>query len=321
MIIMKVTDIFYLHTARSRGYEWYDSGSISFVSNGFLNNGVVGHVTPLDRDKVFNFHGICVSAFCEATVQEPPFLPRGNGGSGLLVLEPIKKMSKNELLFYAAYINKTYQWRFSFGRMVNKDRFKDLEIILYDGAIKQTNTSQLFPKQNNKVISVKYNPDYVPFRMNKLFTLFRGDFHSIARLDSGIYPTVSRLSLNNGVVGYFDLPNKAKVYPKHLITISTVTGDAFVQLDDFIATDNVVICKPNTDYRLTTMFFIAFMINRQKWRYSYGRQCYKAKLSSSEIPLPVTQFNDLDENYMEEVVKNTTYWKTSLAKPSKGQRR
>jgi hypothetical protein len=275
----------------------------------------VGYVTPLDGDRVFNFRGICVSAFCEATVQEPPFLPRGNGGSGLLVLEPIKEMSKNELLFYAAYINKAYQWRFSFGRMVKKDRFRDLEIIPYNGATKQTNISQLLPKRNDKFINVKHNSRYAPFRMDKLFTLFRGDFHSIGRLDSGTYPTVSRLSLNNGIVGYFDLPDKAKVYPRYLITISTVTGDAFVQLDNFIATDNVVICRPNIDYRLTTIFFIAFVINRQKWRYSYGRQCYKAKLSNSEISLPVNQLNDLDENYMEEVVRNTTYWKTLFSKP------
>jgi hypothetical protein len=113
----KLSELFILHNSKSSGFESYEQGEIRFISNGFYNNGVVGLVKPRSKDRVFNFHGICASAFCEATVQEPPFLPRGNGGSGLVVLEPKKKMLHDELLYYAAYINRFSKWRFSFGRM------------------------------------------------------------------------------------------------------------------------------------------------------------------------------------------------------------
>lgn len=99
-----------------------------FISNGKLNNGIVGYVTPLESDRVFEEKGICISAFCEATIQNPPFLPRGNGGSGLIVLTPLKPMNEELLTFYAAYINKYCNWMFSYGRMVTMERLKKIKL-------------------------------------------------------------------------------------------------------------------------------------------------------------------------------------------------
>ena len=82
------------------------------------------------------------------------------------------------------------------------------------------------------------------FNILEIFEPRRGDFHSITDLDSGNYMTVSRITSDNGVVGYFDRPEDAAEYRKGCITIITVGGDTFVQLDDFIATDNVIVCVP-----------------------------------------------------------------------------
>lgn len=79
-----------------------------------------------EHRKVFDFTGIVVSAFAEATVQKGPFIARGNGGSGLIVLEPLEPTSLRDLLWYAAYINESVRWRFSFGRMVTVDRFRQV---------------------------------------------------------------------------------------------------------------------------------------------------------------------------------------------------
>lgn len=121
-----IANLFEIINAKSKGYDIYDNGDVAFVSNGTFNRGIVGYVTPYDDDRVFHEKSICVSAFCEATIQEPPFLPRGNGGSGLLVLKPKKEMSDAALHFYAAYINKFSKWRFHYGRMVTIARFEKL---------------------------------------------------------------------------------------------------------------------------------------------------------------------------------------------------
>ena len=99
------------------------------------------------------------------------------------------------------------------------------------------------------------------------------------------------------------------MYHAGYLIISTVSGDAFLQLHDFIATDNVIICKPRLQFRVTTLVFMQFMLKRQKWRYSYGRQCYKTKFSNSTIFLPSNSDGSVDEDKIENIVKNTSYWK------------
>lgn len=116
------------HTARSVGLETYAEGDVAYVTNGLRDNGIVGFVKPKPKDKVFTFPGIAVSAFCEATVQIPPFLARGNGGSGLIVLEPKSPMIADQLGFVAAYINIFLRWRFSWYRQASVERIRRLEI-------------------------------------------------------------------------------------------------------------------------------------------------------------------------------------------------
>lgn len=149
------------------------------------------------------------------------------------------------------------------------------------------------------------------FAAQHIFQLKRGHFHSITALDPGEYVTISRISTDHGFVGFYDKPERARVFPPKTITVSTVTGDAFVQPVPFIATDNVVLCTPRPDYahlRLTSLYFIALMLNMVRWRYSYGRQCYKTKFSKTEVLLPVTEAGELDEVYMAALVENARYW-------------
>ena len=142
------------------------------------------------------------------------------------------------------------------------------------------------------------------FDITDLFDLERGDFHSLDDLESGSYPTVSRLAENQGVEGFYEKPDGAKVYDKLLITVSTTSGDSFVQVEEFIATDNVVILKPKREFRIATLFFIQLMINETKWRWSYGRQCYKGKFQKTQIYLPVNSEGGIDEYYIEAFTEN-----------------
>ena len=153
----------------------------------------------------------------------------------------------------------------------------------------------IFPRKFNSYLPLKSQIEIadlpfincIIFNILDLFNIKRGDFHSIADLYPGNIPTVSRVTDNNGIVGYYEPPDGAEIYRRGLITVSTVGGDAFLQLDDFIATDNVIVCNPKQELKITTMYFITLMLNYQKWRYSYGRQCYKEKFSQVSIFVPV----------------------------------
>lgn len=151
-------------------------------------------------------------------------------------------------------------------------------------------------------------------RVTDLFDLDRGDFHSIKNLDPGPYVTVSRVGTDNGFVGFYDKPADARTLAPGLITVSSVTGDAFLQPIPFIATDNVVLCSPREDgISLEALFFLRLMMDQVKWRYSYGRQCYKTKYAITSIPVPATEDGGIDWPLMETMVRETRHWSLLLA--------
>ena len=160
-------------------------------------------------------------------------------------------------------------------------------------------------------------PIWKRFTAEDVFHIQRGHFHSLADLDPGDSVTISRVSSDNGFVGFYEMPDKAKVWPAGTITVSTVTGDTFVQPVPFIATDNVVLCSPKPLYPGFTpasLTFAAQMLHNVRWRYSYGRQCYITKFAKTQFLLPVTQDGGLDYEYMEGALRQTPYW--SILEPA-----
>ena len=146
------------------------------------------------------------------------------------------------------------------------------------------------------------------WKITKLFDPLRGDFHSLTALNKGTMPTVSRTSLDNGIKGLYEPPEDARIYPSGYLTVSTVSGEVFLQVEKFIATDNILILEPKIKLKPTTIIFIQTILNSQKWRYSYGRQCYQTKFSQATLFLPTLDGGKLDEDNMGKIVKNTTYW-------------
>jgi hypothetical protein len=240
------------------------------------------------------------------------------------VLVPRATLQDSTLFYVAAMLNRN-TWRYSYGRKCFKEKLRKFAIAVpvnQDGTIDEGVIVALSPKGLEDFVPIRELQPGLPlnlavhwknFEVTELFEVDRGDFHSIAKLDPGSQMTISRITEDNGVVGYFDAPKGAHLYTHGKITVSTVGGDAFVQLFDFIATDNVVICTPKSPLRLTTLFFVAFVLNRQRWRYSYGRQCYKTKFVTTAIPLPVRADGKIDEDTMGSFVVSASYWSTVAA--------
>ena len=180
-----IDDLFEAHTARSTGYDSYQAGDTAFVTNGLTNSGVLGFVTPKSGDKVFRFAGISLSAFLEATVHVPPFIGRGNGGSGLIILEPKQPISVSRLGGIAAYINSALRWRFSWYRQATVSRVKSLMIPplneCSDGSFR---VSPLLPACTAEG-SIQSCLNYAPFQIDSLFELRPGDYHSLSDLPGG----------------------------------------------------------------------------------------------------------------------------------------
>ena len=125
-----VGDLFHVRRAKSGLFSDYQPGPVAYIRNGLVDNGIDGYVTPRPTDKVFQCKAVVVSAFCEATVQTPPFIACSRAGNGLIVLESKSEMSPEMLYCVAAYVNRSVRWRFNWYRQVTAERFRKLSVLL-----------------------------------------------------------------------------------------------------------------------------------------------------------------------------------------------
>jgi hypothetical protein len=316
---LPVSELFKVKSGDFHAANELDVGDIPLVSCGNANNGVIGHFDIPD-DKVYSH---CITTAYNGQPLTTKFHPyRFAAKDDVAVLLPRTGLQASTLLYIAARLNWD-QWRYSYGRKCYHAKMRwvtvRIPVLENNGAmtIDEDYIAEAFPADHAKLIPDKTHSGLIQVRqMNwrqfsilELFNVARGDFHSLSDLDDGDCATVSRVSSDNGIAGYYALPDRASIYPTGHLTVSTVSGDAFVQLHDFIATDNVIVCQPKQPLRETTLFFCAFMLNNEKWRYSYGRQCYITKFARVNIHLPVTDDASIDEDAIEQIVEQTSYWR------------
>lgn len=142
--------------------------------------------------------------------------------------------------------------------------------------------------------------DHKLFSLKKIFKeVMKGHFHATNKLDNGETPIIGCGFENRGIEGYFDIPEN-KIY-KNAVTIA---GDgqpltSFFHNYEFGAKDNVIICLPKEELSLSVLYYIIFIINKEKWRFSYGRKCYYRKMNKLKFPLPVNEKGEIDTEYIE----------------------
>ncbi|MGH7203757.1 MAG: restriction endonuclease subunit S [Candidatus Levyibacteriota bacterium] len=282
---MKINDLFEITNAHSKGFDDHEKGEIPFVTNGTDDNGIVGFVKPLTGERVFNKRSICVSSFCEATVQRPPFLPRGNGGSGLIVLLPKEKMSYEELFYYASQIN-FYKWKFSFGRMVIADRLGELPIIEVKDRKDAISDKLKGLISAQKIKQYKIGGEMISQPLGELFEINYGqkEYESKEDLEPGNTILISSKGEDKGCYGLFDIPVH---YKAPIITVPRTgsIGHAFVQEFDCCANSDCLVmqAKKEVNLSLNQLYQIAYQIREIKWKYNYGRKITPERLRKEPV--------------------------------------
>jgi len=302
-----IESLFKPHTARSVSFEDHRPGPVAYVTNGLRDNGVLGFVTPLSGDRVFEFTGLTVSAFCEATVQMPPFIARGNGGSGLIVLEPKMPMTPTRIGYIAACINTTLHWRFSWYRQASVQRIRRLEIPDVPASSAKFRVKNLLP-QTSKPVTPYPKLRFRPFRLDAIYDLVPGEYHNASRLPRGAVPLVSCGDADNGIIRFVDVPEDRIHQHKLTIALNGATLTGKYHPYKFAAKDDIAVCSPRTPLRLSTEIFIQMTLNRERWRYSYYRKCFIEKLRRFQLSLPVSG-EHIDEDGIQTAIEATAYWR------------
>jgi hypothetical protein len=120
--------------------------------------------------------------------------------------------------------------------------------------------------------------------------------------DKGKYPLITATTKNNGIGGKTD----SEDYENCFTVVSVGDGGATFWHDyKFSATSNIVILIPKNkiDNNYQAMYMAAIISSYLKPRYSYGRTANVARLKKQEIPLPITENEKIDFDYMESIIR------------------
>jgi len=307
--MVHINDLFEVHSGDFHSTGELDPGPVPLVSCGDTNNGVMGY---FEVPKGKRYQGCITVAYNGSWPLLAKYHPYEFGAKDdVAVLIPKRPLPETALLHTAAVLN-TMVWRYSYGRKCFREKLRNVVLpMLSPEEIQQAwarSPQDFLPHRGSPASAPASAQNWGLLPISDLFEIERGDFHSLADLDPGPLMTVSRVTEDNGVVGYFTQPDGARVHAAGVLTVSTVGGDTFLQIDRFIATDNVLVLKPKTTLATTTLLFIAFALNRQKWRYSYGRQCYKTKFATTRVWLPLDGDGKMHEKLVRDLVLSTPYW-------------
>ena len=70
----------------------------------------------------------------------------------------------------------------------------------------------------------------------------------------------------------------------------------------------MAVCIPKKEFSIATFLFLQFIFNSERWRFSFGRKCFREKLAQMKLNLPVNEAGEIDEETMKKIVENTSYW-------------
>jgi hypothetical protein len=304
----KIEKFFYVKRGKGGYLDSYTDGTIPLISATNQDNGVYRLVNgkPNFRAPAITVERVSGSAFVQlvdfSTVPDD-----------VHVLIPKIDMSIDKLYLVASIINNS-RWRFSYSRKLSSTRLKKFPIPdLNSWNLNLHSTVSEFmqlyrTKTRNKTQIQRIN--LAPIPIAEFFSLHSGDFHSTSELSEGKVPLVSCGDINNGIINNFAIPPDCTF--RNMLTIAYNGQPLTTKFHpySFGAKDDVAVCLPKRDFKLSTLIYFQYVLNKEKWRYSYGRKCFREKLSKMKLHVPVDSNGALDENVIESMLEGIPYWDT-----------
>lgn len=262
-----------------------------------------------------------VTIACDGTPLTSFYHPyRFAAKDNVLVCIPHGHLKLTTILYAVAYFNRE-RWRFSYGRKSYANKIPKLTVlfpITADGKIdeikieeilKNMTVSHFLPSKNKShdLPEIKLNYAHIP--ISDIFELHSGDYHNASELPNGSIPLVSCGDADNGVMRLCSVPIE-KTYRNTLTIAYNGSWPLLTKYHPyrFAAKDDVAVCLPRKELLVSTLIFIQYVINRQIWRYSYGRKCFRHKLAKMQLYVPVNKAGEVDEESIDKIVRNSTYW-------------
>lgn len=313
MKLVKISDIFEvkygvnLELVNIEECNKQDKNSINFISRTDKNNGVSAYVQKMDDVEPNPANTISVagggSVLATFFQQEPYY-----SGRDIYILIPKKQLSEIEMVFYCYCIRKN-KYRYNYGRQANKT-LKDILIPEIIPAEWQNLSFEKVNSLNKEPLlkaDLKLNKEnWGKFNLEDLFEITGSKTTPLLELEeygNGKYPFVTTQATNNGVEGFYDYhTEKGNV----LVVDSAVIGYCSYQPFDFSASDHVEKLMPKFEMDKYTSLFLTTIINKEQYRYNYGRKASQSRLKQRSIKLP-SKNDSPDWNFMSDYIKSLPY--------------
>ena len=285
-----------------------DDNGINFVNRSSNNLGISCKIEAISNIKPFDRGLISVSlggSILESFVQPEKFYT----GQNVKVLTPKIDLTHLEKLYYCLCIKKNAYRYGAFGREANKT-LDSIKIPSLDEIPNYVNTVNV-KAPSNKVVSNKQlnlnDREWKWFKITKLFDVKGSKSNtktSIQDYGVGKYPYVVTSSINNGIEGFYNYYTEEG----NVLTIDSATiGSCFYQVKNFSASDHVEKLIPKFNMSCYLAMFLTCILNKEQYRYGYGRKFSQKRIKNTKIKLPVTSEGQPDWEFMEDYIKSLPY--------------
>jgi hypothetical protein len=286
-----------------------DDSKINFVSRGATNLGVVAKVDKFNDKEPFTKGCITVAlggSVLSSFVQTNEFYT----GQNVKVLKPKNEMSFELLLYYSLCIEKNKFRYSSHGREANTT-LNDIMVPIYNEApFEHTfNIEDEINTLKKSKIDEKTTIENIEFNNYLIKDIFEvtgtktTPVKELNKIGVGEYPYVTTSSKNFGQNGKFNLYTENG----HVLTLeSAVNGVCFYQDKNFSASDHVEKLIPKNNVSKEFLIYVSVLINKQTFRFNYGRKANQERIKNMIISLPIIN-GDINYEFIDNFIRSMEY--------------
>ena len=329
------SDLFYIKKGKRLTKADMIDGTIPYIGATDNNNGITAYIAndsylhPANTITV-SYNGSIAEAYYQTSMYWAT--------DDVNVLYPKFKINKYIAIFLNTLINKE-KYRFNYGRKWDKELMQKSRIKLpiktphnpnwewIENYVKTYLSSALTNKAkqvwNNSFIKkpicatpIKLNErGWKSFKISEFCSIpYKAKAYNAIELEfcfennSSTIPYITRTDVNNGcksfVVKSDDIIDIEKA---NAITIGDTTATIYYQEKDFICGDHMVVLR-STHFNKYVGLFIVTLLNKERFRYNYGRAFNKDIIANTKLKLPIVPNTDIpDWQFMEDYIKSLPY--------------
>lgn len=326
--LSEIFDIWYgvnlevVNCEESNSNDW-----IPFVSRTSENNGISTYVEKIDDIEPNPAFSLSIAGSWSVLAT---FFHDYEYYSGrdLYIAKPRIKLSKQEMLFYCTAIEAN-KYRYSYGRQANRT-LRDIMVPAPEdipNSVKSFQIEDVLKKDAVVQKSISLDIEgWKRFRYDEAFIIGKGYYNKKPEeTENWEIVFIWATETNNGVTSRHSLTDiedtskdgsdnnhqvSEKIFSWNCITVSNngSVGCAFYQQEEFTCTHDVNILRPKIwDWNKYSALFVCTLIEKEKYRWAYGRKWRPTRMPGSLIKLPITSSWTPDWQFMEEYINSLPY--------------